>query len=121
MMDESIENKERLPQSRGSFDPWRFFKIGAIALLVLAVVSVVIYYLLGIYYGTHWVLMDCIFMVVITLTTIGYGDWLDIHGKVFAEIYTMFLAITGIGVPAFIISNLTALIVEGVLGDTVRR
>jgi voltage-gated potassium channel len=103
------------------YDPWRFLKIGLVALLAIGAVSTLVYYLLGIYYGTHWPLLECVFMVVITLSTIGYGDWLQIQGKQLAEIYTMFLVIVGMGVPAFIIAMMIALIVEGVLGDTVRR
>jgi len=121
MTDEPTEKGEQRPRNINPFDPLRFFKIGMLALLVLGAASTLIYYHLGTYYGANWSFMDCLFMVVITLTTIGYGDWLDIRGKFFAEIYTMGLAITGIGIPAFIVSNLTALIVEGVLGDTVRR
>jgi voltage-gated potassium channel len=103
------------------YDPWRFLKIGVTLLFTLGLVSTFVYYLLGIYYGTHWPLLECVFMVVITLSTIGYGDWLQIQGKQLAEVYTMCLGLAGIGVPAFIISTMTALIVDGVVGDTVRR
>ncbi len=99
-------------------------KLGVAMLLSLGAVSTVVYYFLGYYYFGNfekWPLMDCTFMVSITLSTIGFGDWLEIKGKKLAEIYTMFLALAGIGVPAFIISTITALIVEGVVGDTVRR
>jgi len=101
--------------------PLRLLKAGILVLFGLAVVSSVVYYALGRYYGEDWSPMDCVFMVAITLSTIGYGDWLKIHGKTLAEIYTIFLAIAGVGVPAFIISTSTALIVEGVVRDTVRR
>ena len=108
------------------YDPWFLFKWGIALLFALFVVSTIVYYLLGIYYhkadpDVNWSLMDCVFMVSITLSTIGYGDWLGIHRKTLAELYTMFLALAGIGVPAFLISTFTALIVEGVIGDTVRR
>jgi len=104
------------------YDPWFMLRWGIALLVLLFFVSTAAYWSLGEYwYHTHWSLMDCAFMVSITLSTIGYGDWLDIHGKTAAEIYTMFLALAGIGVPAFLISTFTALIVEGVIGDTVRR
>lgn len=107
-----------------NYDPWRMLKMGVALLLSLGAVSTVVYYFLGYYYFgnfTKWPLMDCAFMVSITLSTIGFGDWLEIKGLMLAELYTMFLALAGIGVPAFIISTITALIVEGVVGDTVRR
>src|SRR5690242_9973478 len=65
--------------------------------------------------------MDCVFMFSISLSTIGYGDWLGIKDLTMAELYTMFLALAGIGVPAFIISTGTALLVEGVISDTFRK
>jgi voltage-gated potassium channel len=118
-----MQDKETRALARRSstFDPWRFFKIGGLVLLTLAIVSTVVYYFLGKYYGRDWHLLECLFMVIITLSTIGYGDWLHIQGLALAEVYTMFLALAGVGVPAFIISNITALIVEGTVGDTFRR
>jgi len=106
---------------RERYSAFSFFKIGMVVSIIIAVGSTFVYYALGKYYGVDWSLMKCLFMVVITMTTIGYGDWLNIDGKPLAEIYTMLLAIVGIGVPAFIISNVTALIVSGILGDTLRR
>lgn len=103
------------------YDPWRFLKIGLVMLFAVFVVSSVVYYLLGIYYETHWSVMDCVFMVAITISTIGYGDWLELRGKMLAELFTILLAFAGIGMPAFIISTITALIVDGTVGDTVRR
>lgn len=102
------------------YDPWRFVKIGVVVLVALTVFSVFIYYFLGIYYGTKWDLLKCAFMVVITLSTVGY-DWLHLEDKPLAQIYTMFLVAAGVGIPAFIIANMTALILDGILGDTFRR
>ena len=120
-MAEASEVRQESSVQTPYYDPWRLIKIGFSLLFCLATISSVVYYLLGYYYHTYWPFIDCVFMVVITLSTIGYGDWLQLRGKTIAEIYTMFLALAGIGVPAFIISTMTALIVEGVAGDTVRR
>jgi voltage-gated potassium channel len=65
--------------------------------------------------------MNSLFMVVITLTTIGYGDWLDIRNLYGAEFFTLFLALVGIAVPAFLVSNVTALIVGGLFSMRFRR
>lgn len=108
-------------KSNSRYNPWYLLKIGGVALLTLFIVSSVVYYLLGMYYGRNWSVMDCVFMVSITLSTIGYGDWLGIKDLTLVELYTMLLALAGIGVPAFIISTGTALLVEGVLSDTFRK
>ncbi len=109
--------------SLSAYNPWRFFKIGMGVFFIVAMASTVIYYVAGYYYGTGWTMLDCMFMVVITLSTIGYGDWLNIQPlhSTFLLVFTMLLAFAGMCVPAFIISNLTALIVDGILGDSVRR
>jgi voltage-gated potassium channel len=104
------------------FDPFRFMKWGGLLLVALTVVSTVVYWLLGQHYGRpDWTPMNCLFMVVITLTTIGYGDWLELRNLHLAEVFTMFLALIGIAVPAFLVSNITALIVEGLFTDIFRR
>ncbi len=105
------------------YNPWRYFRIGVAVLFIVAMLSTVFYYVAGYYYGQNWTFLDCLFMVVITLSTIGYGDWLNIqqlHSTPLL-VFTMLLAMAGMGVPAFIISNVTALIVDGIFSDTVRR
>ena len=113
----------RRPDRAGSrYDPFKWLERGALALGAIVVLSTAVYWLLGKYYHRQdWTLLNCLFMVVITLTTIGYGDWLQIKDLYAAEVYTMFLAVAGMGVPAFIISNVIGLIVEGLLSDAFRR
>ncbi|MCY3021586.1 MAG: NAD-binding protein [Planctomycetota bacterium] len=123
MADETEIIEQTTPAKR-AYDPWRFFTVGMVMLLSLIVVSTVVYYLLGFYYGKPWGIKDCLFMVIITLSTIGYGDWLkiqEIPGNELIMAFTMFLILAGMGVPAFLIANVTALIVDGIIGDTFRR
>ena len=65
--------------------------------------------------------MDCVFMTVISLTTVGYGEIIQIRGNVPAEIYTMILITFGMGVILYGISTLTALIIEGELSGILRK
>jgi voltage-gated potassium channel len=65
--------------------------------------------------------VDCLYMTVITITTIGFTEVIDLRGEPFNELFTMFIAFTGIGSTTFIFSNFTALIIEGELKNTFRR
>ncbi len=66
----------------------------------------------------EWELFDAIYMTVITLTTVGYGDYnMSDAGKMF----TIFLLLGGVGVFAYSVSVATAFIVEGQLQEVFRR
>ncbi len=59
-----------------------------------------------------WTLIDCIWMTVITVTTVGYGDMaMSDAGRIF----TMFLIISGIGMYIYCVTVITAFLVEGQL------
>ncbi|MFA5160715.1 MAG: potassium channel protein [Elusimicrobiales bacterium] len=66
-----------------------------------------------------WNLADSLYMTVITLATIGYGEThpLSPHGRIF----TMLLIFGGLGIMAYAFSMFTALIVGGHLTDAFRR
>ncbi|MCZ7646964.1 MAG: potassium channel family protein [Planctomycetota bacterium] len=109
--------------AQSSYDPIRWLVGGAIALVGITVISTFVYWGLGHYYDRpDWTFNKCLFMVVITLSTIGYGDILELeHGPAVALYFTMVLAMVGVGVPAFVLSNILALIVEGLFSDILRR
>ena len=79
---------------------------GAFVALVFAA-SVVGYLFLG----PNWTLVDAVYMTLISVTTVGYGEAgeLDQVGRIF----TMVMLIFGVTSVAFLFSNLTAFIVEG--------
>lgn len=62
---------------------------------------------------SEWSFVDCAYMTVITLTTVGYGDVLGIENYPLAKFYTMTLMLTGMGIVLYAVSALTAFIVEG--------
>ena len=76
------------------------------------------YYLI---FGGKPKFMDCIYMTVISLTSVGYGEVLNISGNIPAQIYTMILIVCGMGVILYGISTLTALIIEGELSGILRK
>jgi voltage-gated potassium channel len=64
--------------------------------------------------------MDCVYMTVISLTTVGYGEVLEVSGNSLAEIYTMALIVCGMGILAYSLSTLTAILIEGQLSGILR-
>jgi len=65
--------------------------------------------------------VDCLYMTVITVLTIGYGEIIDMSHSPAGRIFTMFIAFAGIGTLTYILSNITAFVVEGDLTQAFRR
>ena len=87
-------------------------------LVAVILAGTVGYWLIG---GGKYPFFDCLYMTVITIATIGYGEVIDIAGNVGARTFTMIIAVAGIGVLAYLVTNLTAAIVEGQLTNSFRR
>ena len=86
-------------------------------LVLVAIFFVVIggstgYYII---FGGQPKFMDCLYMTVISITSVGYGEILDVTGNIPAQLFTMFLITFGMGVILYGISTLTASIIEGEL------
>ncbi len=84
------------------------------ALLLLCAVGVA-----GYSFIEGWDLLDSLYMTVITLGTIGYGEThaLSDSGRVF----TICLILGGIGVMTYIFTSITELLLKGGLKDAFRR
>jgi voltage-gated potassium channel len=77
------------------------------------------YYVLG---DGRWSVIDCLYMTVITLATVGYGETLpDFHDVAYIREYTMLLIVGGIGTFVYFASNLTATIIEGDLRAALKK
>lgn len=92
-------------------------------LLLFTILWVFIIGSIGYYiiYGGKQNFLDCIFMTVISLTTVGYGEVLPVSGNPTAQIFTMILVTFGMGVILYAIGTLTALLIEGELTDILRK
>lgn len=77
------------------------------------------YYLLGREQG--WPLVDCLYMVLVTLTTVGYTEVLPVAEVEYAKVFTMMLLISGTGVSVYFLSAVTAFIIEGDLREAIWR
>jgi voltage-gated potassium channel len=89
-----------------------------VAILFVVIMGSTGYYIM---FGGKPKFMDCLYMTVISLTSVGYGEVLDITGNVPAQIFTMVLITAGMGVILYGISTLTALIIEGELSGILRK
>lgn len=87
-------------------------------MLFMFAVGIIGYRIIG--HG-DWSVMDCAYMTVITLTTVGYGEVLDVSTHPGARGFTMMLILFGMGTILFFVSTLTAFIVEGQLRDLIWR
>jgi voltage-gated potassium channel len=90
--------------------------------LIISIILVVMigssgYYLL--FHGSH-AFIDCLFMTVISLTSVGYGEIVPVTGNVPAQIFTMLLITVGMGIILYGIGALTALFIEGEVSGLLR-
>jgi voltage-gated potassium channel len=69
----------------------------------------------------RWTYGDCAYMTVITLSTVGFGELSNMGQVPGARALTIALIVSGVGALAYVQGNLTALLVEGVLGQAWRR
>ncbi len=69
----------------------------------------------------HWSFLDCAYMTMITLSTVGYGEVIDISSNPVARVFTIALILFGMGTILFFVSSMTAFVVEGQLQNILRR
>ncbi|MFV8753347.1 potassium channel family protein [Nannocystaceae bacterium ST9] len=81
----------------------------ALIALIFAI-GVVGYAIIG---GDRYSIIDAIYMTMITLTTVGYGEIVDLEGNPAGRVFTIVLLLFGVGAFVYFFSNLTAFIVEG--------
>jgi len=96
----------------------RKFRIPILLLFFVLLTGTSGYWFVG---GGKYSLLDCFYMTVITILTIGYGEIIDLTNSNWGRLFTIFIAFTGIGTATYIISTFTALIVEGQLKETFKK
>ena len=101
-----------------SSEIYKKFLWAGISLVLVLVIGTVGYWFVG---RGQYSLLDCLYMTVITIATIGYGEIIDMSGNPAGRGFTIFIALFGIGTLTYILSNFTAFIVEGELNETFRR
>ena len=84
---------------------------GLIAIVIVIIGGGIGYWLIG---DGKWPLGDCLYMTVITITTVGYAEVLpNMDATEYARLFTVILLVFGTGTIVFFASTVTAFIIEG--------
>ena len=97
---------------------FRRFVAPALALITVSIIGTVGYKIIG---GSQVSWLDSLYMTFITVATIGYGEIIDLSHSPGGRIFTMVIGLVGIGVATYMISTLTAFILEGDMNEALRR
>lgn len=94
--------------------------------LRFAVVLFVVVFALGVagfkvFGGKDWSFFDSVYMTVITVATIGYGEVHDLSGNLPARVFTTVYILLSLGTIAFAVTSITAFVVEGELKNILGR
>lgn len=89
-----------------------------VILIVIVVVGTFGYWFIT---DRQYSLIDTFYMTFITIATIGFGEIVDLSGNAGGRLFTVFISIAGIGVLAYVATNVTAFLVEGELKESFRR
>lgn len=92
-------------------------KRSVIAFLIVILIGTIGYTFLT--EGTSW--FEGLYMTFLTVTTIGFAEVVNLEGNVLGRIFTIFIAIFGIGILTYAFSNLAALVIETNLGEKFKR
>ena len=87
-------------------------------LIIIILIGTIAYWFIG---NKQDSIINCLYMTVITIATIGYGEIVDLSSHPFGRIFTMFLAFSGFGILTYVFSSFTAFAVEGELKATFIR
>jgi len=92
-------------------------------LVILLIILVILAGTLGYYamFGGKYAIMDYLYMTVISITSVGYCEIIEITGNVPAEIFTMVLITFGMGIILYGLGTLTAVLIEGELSGILRK
>ena len=95
----------------------RFRRPTALLAIILAI-GTYGYWIIG---GETVSLIDCFYMTFITVATIGFTEVIDLTGHPGGRMFTILIGFAGIGTVTYIMSSLTAFILEGELNAAFRR
>lgn len=92
--------------------------VSLLALVSVFIVGTVGYRILG---GAQYSWMDCFYMVFLSITTIGFHEAVEMPDYEYGRLFTVFIAITGIAIMGYVLSTVTAFMLEGEFNEVRRR
>lgn len=87
--------------------------------IVLMLVAILFAGAFGYTFIEGWAFFDALYMTVITLATVGYGETYPLSNA--GRAFTIFLILGGIGVITYGVTTVTAFLVEGEMNGYLRR
>ena len=100
------------------FSAKRRFTIGALFLFLVLIIGTGGYYYL---WDGRYGIIKCLYMTVITISTVGYREVLPVAEDPGAMLFTIGLIILGMGTLMYFVTALASSLVEGHLADFLRR
>lgn len=97
---------------------YKKFFLAGFSLFSIVLLGTVGYWFIG---EEKYSLMDCLYMTIITIATIGFDEVIDLSGNSLGRGFTIFIALSGIGTFTYILSSFTAFIVEGDINESFRK
>lgn len=82
-----------------------------LAIAVIALLSILCVGTLGFHYLEGWNLLESLYATVVTLSTVGYGDFIPRSGE--GMLFTVFLIIVGAGTMLYTVGFITETMIEG--------
>jgi voltage-gated potassium channel len=92
--------------------------IGCCLMLAVGATAVIGYRIIG---GPDVTILDAMYMAVVTLSGVGYGEIVDSSHNHVLRTFNMFIVLIGVAVAVYVFSQLTAFLVEGELRHLFRR
>ena len=124
MQHEPHDSRDKGPKNQRHGSSQEFYRLRRrLGIAIAALVSVIAIGTIGyavIGAGEHG-LVDAIYMTVITLTTVGFGEIIDMTNNPAGRIFTVLLLLVGMGIVAYSIPLMAAFVIEGQLSHTFLR
>jgi voltage-gated potassium channel len=115
-VDAKRERRRGSPSGPIQAPPIRLFGSFFLLLTVLAIGTLLLYEL-G---GERWTLSEALYMAVNSVTTVGFREIEGMHEVRFAQAVTIGIVLSGLVTVAYFQSNLTAVLVQGIIGERFR-